>query len=1431
MTGSDPGYHGAVGRTRSQFAALFRTFFARFFENELTTGAGDARYAFFAMVAIFAVPGVIWPILMAGAAATGDPASWGWWMVARARGLDAMRQMALSDKTLYLGYATGLAALLGSINWQSLLPDRRDAIILNAFPVAPAIVVAARLTALLAYLLLFAIGVHTLSAITFGLLLANGNTWTFAVRGIAAHFTASIGVSLAVVLSIAALQGVALAIFGARWFVRWSSALHTAWVAASIAALLVSPTRVGSVFIGVYESIVGGASVAMDGSIALWWLSIAIALVLATYPLVYRRVLAYSLERGDERRRTMRVGARVSGAIAHLVHRDPALRAVAQFYLTLLARGPQQRLAMVLGCGAALAWGLPAWRAYAAGAASMPPAAVFAWPISAIVFVLVAMRAAAMLPSDRAAAWVFDLNPPEPRGIRTTMARTMIAVGVVPIAVLSAIAIWRVWGADIALGHFIVALGLGAMVTELLLWRSTDIPCRHSWPLDAEHLRTWWVAYLISFVWCTMAIPTIESFAVRHLATAAALSAYGFIVAATVRHYAADQRVIDRSSDTNLDVLGTALRAGGRAARIADDDAPVPHRRSGRAVAVGMAGLESYGVTRREERWYDDLSLHPREIWRDTRFAVRRLRRAPGFVLFAVATLGIGIGTTTAAHHLIQKIVGTTSTVRDPASVVFIESRGGRSTLSWPDFEDLERDQTTFASVDGWEPLPASLSARDVTLLAEGQLVTGGLFQTLGVAAMLGRMIQPNDDVVGAPPVTVLSELIWRTKFAGDRTIVGSLVQIGDRIYTVVGIVPPTFTGLRTGARPPGFFVPMAHVPSTDRNYARYRNHASRTSPIITAVGRLHPGVKVAAAEAQLAALGARLDTDAPLGPRTRRFWTTSPIDSDGLRDRTAATGRLILLLPLIIVLVACTNLANLVLTRGASRRGEFVVRRALGASQWSLVRDHLVELGLIAGAGGALAVLVARALIVSVDQLVQRTIGFEPQNLIDPAIGTRTYLFAVGLVVLCVIVAGFLPALSLTAKPAAGANGGEASPSASPRWRGRAHLISGQVAASLALMLIAALTVRALWLTADEQSRVATLDRLAVVTIPFDVRDRDDDRIRARVDDLLTETAGIPGVFSVTAMTGTFDRNSISAALSTPDRPFVTGPERQPYSEVIIATPGVLSTLGVDIVGGRAFDARDARSAEPVIVVNAALARMVFGTTNVVGQSVQMQLSTLFGRESAPMARIIGVAADRRSFRSGEIEHAIYMPLAQRMATTLSIVARTTTDNVDGVVTAMRTAVRQVDPVLAISKAGRGDVIAGAQLVVANFTARVFSALALVTLVMAMSGLYGVLSHVVTQRRRELGIRVALGADRRSILTLVMRDGVRPVAIGIGLGLILAALGRLYLQPTFNRAIEASDSLVAVLIMVPLVAAAAIACYLPARRAANVDPIGALKE
>jgi predicted permease len=719
--------------------------------------------------------------------------------------------------------------------------------------------------------------------------------------------------------------------------------------------------------------------------------------------------------------------------------------------------------------------------------------------------------------------------------------------------------------------------------------------------------------------------------------------------------------------------------------------------------------------------------------------------------------------------------------------------------------------------------------------LLTGEAVTGNYFSVLGLAPGKGRLIQPTDDSASSH-VVVISDQLWRTRLASDPDVLGKSIRIGGATFEIVGVGPEDFDGLSTRYQlPTALWVPLLTVSSRSGDAASDPDNRRRAQ--LSVVIPLTGAPSVRAISSEVGAIGARLDTAFPLemrgetGVATKlpRAWSVGPMTAVNRQLDSQLSGVEVTIMTIVglVLVVACTNLANLVLARGSSRRQELAVRHALGASRPRLVMEQLAETGLLASMGAIGAFAVTRVLL-SWSTALSVPVATATVVQLAPRLDATTLIWAATSLLASLLVFGVGPAIQLTRVQLRSVLDSETG-TGQLRWRTKRTLIAVQVMISLSFFLIAAFAVRAVRAQEAEPSGI-DVDRLAMGLMNFALPPWNEARARETVDRLMSLVPEQPGLASAAVVSGMPFGTTYTPGtdVTTSDKPFAAGRTGYPYAPLIAGTPSLFTTLGIPIVRGRGFDSRDQADDPRVVVMSEHTARELFGGTDVLGRQIFVREFTR-AQPTPELLTIIGIAADtdsqhRGSRRSG----ALYVPLTQHFEPDLTLVGRTDRDPEDLVVP-MKTLALRADPDLVLDHPGPAALIVTGGSILLGMVSWLSAALALLAMLLSMAGLFGVLSHLVSRRTREMGVRMALGADPASIRGLVFHDGFQPVASGLIMGYLIAIAVRLILP--FPDGFSAGDLLVFALAPLPIMLAAVIACYWPAMKASRVDPIVALKD
>ena len=801
------------------------------------------------------------------------------------------------------------------------------------------------------------------------------------------------------------------------------------------------------------------------------------------------------------------------------------------------------------------------------------------------------------------------------------------------------------------------------------------------------------------------------------------------------------------------------------------------------------------------------------ELLLDLKHAVRGLLRAPGFTVIALLTLGLGIGANSSIFSVVRSVLLRPLPYAESGQLLQLWTDyrvRGRATPEWlqpPEFLDWQRDNRTFsamAAYNGWGP---DLTGSGDPASMSGVAVTGNYFNVLAASPAAGRLLAISDDDPGAERVIVLSHALWRSRFGADSGILGRQLQLNGEPWTVVGVLPRDFRA------------PLPFVPDIYRAMRRPADsRCGRGCVTWRAIGRLKPGFTLAQARADLDAIEARLARDYPESNKDVKSW---PI---ALHEQITGATRLPLLALTgavgLVLLIACVNLANLLLVRGAGRARELSVRAALGAGRGRLVRQLFTESAVLALGGGGLGLLISGLGSRLLSSMV-------PQNVRDvQAIGVDATVmaFTAGLTLLAGLLFGLLPALHSARTDlmtALRTSGGELGITGKLR-RG---LVVAELALAVVLLIGAGLLLRSF--LALQRVELGYRTR-GVVFVPVGfprVRYPDAPRTLTAIDDILSRTRANPAI-RVAELTdlppmNPGDQDVTAIPVGEPERPGT--PESIWYRRV---TPGYLDAMHLKIVAGRGLTADDRSGAPRVGVINQEAARRFFPDKSPLGRVIAL------GRDSAsPRVTIVGLLGT--TYQDGpnqppKVE--MYVPINQTSGGAAVVFLLEPKRGADAAVTAFKQALHDVDPLLPLGTVTPIEEMVGTALSLPRLYALLIGIFAGAAVLLAVLGVYGVMAYAVSQRQRELGVRLALGAGPGRIQRLVLGQGTRLALIGVGIGLV-ASVG---LSQVIRRLLFGVGTFdLATYVLVPLILGgmALVACWLPARRAMRVDPLVAIRE
>lgn len=819
----------------------------------------------------------------------------------------------------------------------------------------------------------------------------------------------------------------------------------------------------------------------------------------------------------------------------------------------------------------------------------------------------------------------------------------------------------------------------------------------------------------------------------------------------------------------------------------------------------------------------------------EVRLALRALRATPVVSIVAVLSLALGIGANTAIFSLVNSVALKTLPVREPQALVMVSASGG-GMWSWtnPIWEQIRARQTElFDGAMAWSSDNFDLSQGGETQFVDGIWASGGFFEVLGVPAMLGRVLTPDDDRRGGGPdgpVAVISHGFWQRRYGGAADVLGRSLTLNRVPFTIVGVTPPDFFGTEVGDRF-DVVIPIGAEP-----LLRGKESAldQRSYWWLDVMMRLKPGQTLTAAEAALRGVQpqireATLPTDwrpETLASYLKETFTLLPAANGQsyLRRRYMRPLYTLLVVVGLVLLVACANIANLLLARGTARRHELSVRLALGASRLRLARQLLVESLVLSGAGALVGLLFARW----GSQLLVRQLSTSTNSVfLDLSLDWRVLAFTAAAAILTTLVFGTAPALRATrVEPIEALKEHGRGPIGRGRVGPASTLVVAQVALSLVLIVAAGLFVRTFTSLANLHLGFDR-DRVLVVSVATPRgEDAPPDRIglAARVREAATSVPGVAhaAVSVVTPVSGSTWQFSVDVPGGTPL------PERQNGSHVNLITPGWFATYGTPLLAGRDFDTGDRLGARPVAIVNEAFARKFLNGANPIGHSVRH-----VGRPKVPPPfEIVGLAADAvyRSLRD-PVPPTMYVPIAQweEPPHSISLSVRAAQGSPALLARPIAAALAELDPKLGLTFRPLADQVHAA-LTQERLIAMLSGFFGALALLLAGLGLYGVTSYSVSRRRTELGIRIALGAAPAGVVRLVLARLVAVVAIGVVLGGVASWWAARFVG-TLLYGLPARDPVTLVSAAVVLAGVGAIAGWLPARRAARIDPAEVLRE
>lgn len=812
----------------------------------------------------------------------------------------------------------------------------------------------------------------------------------------------------------------------------------------------------------------------------------------------------------------------------------------------------------------------------------------------------------------------------------------------------------------------------------------------------------------------------------------------------------------------------------------------------------------------------------------DLRYGIRMLAKSPGIAIVAVLALALGIGANTAIFSGVSAFLLRPLPVPEPDQLVrpfeTTDNRGKSDSFSYPDFVEYRDQNTVFAGLIAEDMAQAAISTLNQNDVIWGQVVSGNYFDVLQVRPILGRAFSPEEDKVpGAQPVVVISHGLWQRRLGGDLSIIGKTIDLNGRAYNVIGVAPESFKGTKFGLSLE-FWAPMMMAEELWRSPGML---SERDSHWMNVLARLKPGVTRAQASAEMSAIARRLNQAYP----TERADTTGVVvetEIDGRWDEAApimkSAAAIAMAIVGLILLIACANVANLLLARAASRRKEIGVRLALGASRARLIRQLLTESLLLSVLGGGFGLLLAYW----VTGLMQGFVPVLPYNIVSDffALDGRALIFTLIVSLATGLIFGLAPAWHASNPEIVPVLKGDANAAQTGKRRRltlRNSLVVAQVALSLVVLVCGGLFIKS-FRNAQKMDPGFAARGVLLVSLNPELVGYNEEQTKNFFNRIVERAGSLPGVeaASVARLVPLSDSSNSSGPILKEGETLAPGsPGRNVMNNVV--SPGHFQTLQIPLIAGRDFEERDRKGAPRVVIINERMAQMLWPGENAVGKHI------FIGANSRDAIEVVGVVKTGKYRSLAEDPRPYYYsPMAQRGPSGMILMMRTTGDP-RTLVSAVRNEVQGIDrrvPLFAIKTMDEHLTWA---LWAPNMAATLAFAFGVVALLLSAVGLYSVMAYVVSQRTREVGIRMALGAKRADVLKLITSEGMKLAAIGVVIGFVLSlAIARVLSSVLIG--VSAYDLTTFILVPLLLAAVAFVACLVPARRATRVNPLVALR-
>jgi putative ABC transport system permease protein len=850
------------------------------------------------------------------------------------------------------------------------------------------------------------------------------------------------------------------------------------------------------------------------------------------------------------------------------------------------------------------------------------------------------------------------------------------------------------------------------------------------------------------------------------------------------------------------------------------------------SIAKGMSAEEARYAALREFGGIEQMKEECRDSWgvrfinelgQDVRYGLRQLRRSPGFTAVAILTLALGIGANTAIFSVVNAVVLRPLPFPDSGRLMSVistlQSSNTRDNASYPDFLDWRARNHVFSSMAAWRQDNYNLTGGEMPLHLRVVVASADLLRVLKVRPFLGRGFLPGEDTPGALNGTnpvILSYGLWQQRFSSDPQALGRVVRLNDQPYTVVGVMPASFQFPIQSDRVDVWTTMAPDLVSIEGGKSMA---TQRGAHYLDVIARLQPGVTAGMAQAEMSTIVHELNRQYP--ENKPRNVMVMPELKQLVGD--AGTALMVLLAAVgCVLLIACGNVANLLLARATARQKEMAIRTALGATCGRVVRQVLTESVLLALGGGAAGTLIAMWGIEFLKSLIPPQVPRTGQIGLD----VRVFAFAAALSLVTGILFGIFPALKSSRAWLANSlkEGGRSSEAGDRRTPARGVLVVGEVAVALCLLVVAGLLIQSF---VRLQNVDPGFNPHHVLTFNLVLPDR---YSQAQQIDLferaVTGIRTLPGVRAASAVVPLpLSADDVSTAFDIEGQSSVRGHE--PDTNYSFVEPGFFQTMGIALLKGRDFSWHDTLKSTPVVMINEAMARQFFAGQDPIGKHLNAHIGN--GYSKPPMREIVGIVRDVKNHGlSASSGPQVYVPLAQSPLDVMTFVVRTAVDPIS-LAAAARGQVESLDKDLPLFGVETLDGYVGQSLAPPRVIALLLGIFGGIALLLAMVGIYGVVSYSAAQRTHEIGVRMALGAEKADVLRMVIGQGLKLALIGVAIG-IAGALALTRFLASLLYGVKPTDPVTFIAVSLILIAVALLACYIPARRAAKVDPMVALR-